>query len=353
MPLDHYKPHEINALHLLSIRKSVDLCKLLDTDFFSIEEQINQPTYYQYYIPKKKGGKREILAPEFNLKLIQRCLNDFLQSYYLCIKPKEVYGFIIRPDYIDTRCNIVENARKHVGKKQVLNIDLKDFFPSITAKRVRDLFVSPYFNFNENIAIALTLLTTYQGKLPTGAPTSPVISNFICIQLDSDLRAFCQENNLTYTRYADDLTFSSDLPISSDQTLDIINIIRKNHFGINDKKLRLKSPKSRQIVTGLTVNEKVNVDRKLLKKVRAMLHDFGINGLELASQRHFKNPKKYQDYKILFIYRLQGYINFIGQVRGKSDPIYIKYKTVFDSLFEPNAKGVNKWKKYYEFPELF
>ena len=180
----------------------------------------------------------------------------------------------------------------------------------------------------------MTLLTTYEGKLPIGAPTSPVISNFICHQLDTELIDFCKQNNLTFTRYADDLTFSSDIVISNDNTLDIINLIKKNNFEINEKKARLKTSNRKQTVTGLTVNSKVNVDRKLLKKIRAMLHDFTTNVIEQSVQRHFRVTNIEQRHKTTFINRLEGYINFVGQVRGKSYSLYVKQKTAYDNVFE-------------------
>jgi RNA-directed DNA polymerase len=333
--LEKFKKHELNTLLLLTIEKPAELCRFLKTPFFQLEEVINNPTYKNYKIKKKKGGERQIFAPEKHLKAIQKRLNYFLQAYYLCVKPNEVHGFVVNPHYLGTYCNIVENAKVHTGKKYVLNIDLKDFFPSITAKQVKNIFTSHYFNFNEQLANALTLLTTYEGKLPIGAPTSPVISNFICYQLDSDLINFCKDKHLTFTRYADDLTFSSDTAISNDNTLDIINLIKKNNFEINEKKLRLKTSNRKQTVTGLTVNEKVNVDRKLLKKIRAMLHDLTTNGVEPAVKRHFHTDNVEQKHGAKFIHRLEGYINFVGQVRGKTDSLYIKHKTAFDNVFEP------------------
>ncbi len=326
----NYKKHEFNALFFLTLEKPSELYKLLRTNFISLEETINHPVYRNYTIEKKKGGTREIFAPGNRLKLYQKTLNYFLQAYYLWIKPAEVHGFVINPNYLGTQCNIVENAKVHTNKKYVLNIDLKDFFPNILAYRVKELFTSPLFDFNKPIANALSLLTTFQGKLPIGAPTSPVISNFICHQLDRDLKEFCVINNLTYTRYADDLTFSSDLEITTDTILDIINLINKNDFQINEKKLRLKTSGRRQIVTGLTVNEKVNVDRKLLKKIRAMLHDFTTNGLHNATKKHFNLKEGYRtEYQNRFMDRLEGYINFVGQVRGKNDPLYQKFKSQF------------------------
>ena len=315
--------HKLNALALLSLESPIELCRFLKTAMIQLEEIINSPVYKHYTVKKKRGGERHIFAPEKQLKQVQKRLNYFLQAWYLWIKPAEVHGFVINPHYLGAHCNIVANAQVHTGKKHVLNIDLKDFFPSISAKRINDLFTSPYFNYNEQIATALTLLTTYEAKLPTGAPTSPVLSNFVCLTLDADLRIFCRENGLLFTRYADDLTFSSDTIISYDIILDIILLIKKNGFEINEKKLRVQSSNRKQTVTGLTVNEKVNVDRKLLKKIRAMLHDLTTNGIDAATQRHFNlkgvvEPK----HRGRFIYRLEGYINFVGQVRGKDDAVY-------------------------------
>ena len=329
-----YQLHELNALLLLTLSTPADLCIFLNETLADLEDMINHPAYDHFTINKKNGGYRQIYAPITNLKAVQKRLNYFLQAYYLWIKPIEVHGFVVHPNYLSKYCNIVENAKAHTGKKHVLNIDLKNFFPSITARQVKRLFVSPCFGFNEQMANALTLLTTYESRLPIGAPTSPVISNFICQQLDRDLISFCEENYMSYTRYADDLTFSSHAEITADNILDIVNLIQKNNFKINEKKLRLKDCNRRQIVTGLTVNEKVNIDRKLLKNIRAMLHDYRINGLQMATRRHFKTVQVSSDDETLFLQRLEGYINFVGQVRGKDDTLYLKYKTEFAQAFE-------------------
>lgn len=319
--------HKINALALLSLENPTELCRFLQMSIHQLENAVNSPVYKHYTIKKKRGGERIIFAPEKQLKRIQKQLNFFLQAYYLWIKPAEVYGFVINPHYLGTHCNIVANANVHKGKKHILNIDLKDFFSSISAKRIKNLFTSPYFNYNEHMAVALTLLTTYRAQLPTGAPTSPVLSNFVCLELDAGLRRFCRENGLLFTRYADDLTFSSDTPIADDTILDIILLIRDNGFSINPKKLRVQSSNRRQTVTGLTVNEKVNVNRKLLKKIRAMLHDLTTNGLEAATRKHFKlNGEIEARQRQQFICRLKGYINFVGQVRGENDPVYLKLR---------------------------
>ena len=332
--LQKYQTHQRNALVMLSLEKPIELCRLLKTPMIQLEEIINMPVYEHHTIKKKRGGERRIFAPEMRLKLIQRRLNYYLQAYYLWIKPAEVHGFVINPEYLGRHCNIVANANAHTGKKHVLNIDLKDFFQGISAKRIKSLFTSPYFNYNEQIANALTLLTTYEAKLPTGAPTSPVLSNFACLWLDAGLLTFCQKNGLQYSRYADDLTFSSDSLITQDIILEIKQLIKENGFRINDKKFRLQSSCRKQTVTGLTVNQKVNVDRKLLKRIRAMLHDLTTNGVDAATKRHYQ-LKYFADATIRksFICRLEGYINYVGQVRGKNDTVYNKLKQSFNAFF--------------------
>lgn len=327
--------HEINAAILLSIDRPAELCRFTGMQFSVLEQMINQPQYKCFSVEKKNGGKREINAPDWILKKVQKRLNYYLQAYYLCLKPEAVNGFTVNPHYLGKKCNIAENAKPHTGKRSVLNIDLKDFFQSIKAWQVKDILVSEIFGYNEPISTAITLLTTYQGGLPTGSPTSPVISNFICLKLDQELSEYCENNGLTYTRYADDMTFSSNIKISDNDILDIINIIKRNGFRINEKKLRLKERNRKQTVTGLTVNEKVNIDRKLLKKVRAMLHDMIKNGVEEATKKHFRiNGEIPVKLKSKFIYRLEGYINFIGQIRGKMDPVYRRMKDEFDAKFE-------------------
>ena len=297
----------------------------------SILRLINNPCYKTFKVPKKKGGFREIFAPEKSLKDVQKWLNRSLQTYYQCIKPKCVYGFTLKPDGQDPFCNIVKNAEPHVNKRFVLNMDIKDFFPSISAKSVLELFRSEWFRYNEKTAIAFALLLTYKGILPAGAPTSPVISNFICLPLDKELLQFCQINQLCYTRYADDLTFSSDLSITREQILNIIALLKKHGFRTNKKKFRLQSYHTQQKVTGIVVNEKVNIDRRQIKKVRAMLHDLEKNGLIFAATHHF-GVEADEELQTRFLNRLKGYIKFIGQVRGKYDAIYWKFRIGSEDL---------------------
>ena len=323
--LNDFPVYYKNAAYFLNVKTPTELCWFFRSTFFELEKAMNQPVYHRYKIPKKKGGTREIYAPGKELMKVQKRLNYFLQAYYLIMKPSCSYGFVINYNGEIERTNIVRNALPHTNKKHVLSIDLKDFFHSIKAHRVKNLFLSHLFQFDENIATALALLTTYKGELPAGAPSSPIISNFICYEMDNEMQNFCTRNQLTYTRYADDLTFSSDYIIGNDLLLDIISIINKHDFTINEKKLRLANKNSRQTVTGLVVNEKVNVNRKLIRNIRAMIHDLKTNGINSAVQNHFQTNKEVDEVMARkFIFRLYGFIHFIGQVRGKNDGIYLR-----------------------------
>lgn len=315
-----------------AIRTAFELSNFLRVPVTELERLINEPPYEYFTIDKKKGGQRQIQAPLGQLKSIQRKLNKCLQQKYNEVNPGMVYGFVTNPNATIKQCNIALNASHHVGKKVLLNLDLKDFFSSISASRVKSLFIAKYFEFPEEIATALALLCTYRGQLPTGSPCSPVLSNFICLELDHSLQAFSQRNGLFYTRYADDLSFSSDQAIERSTIEALRQIIVQNGFQINDKKFRLRTANRKQIVTGIIVNEKVNIDRRFLKKTRAMLHDLQTNGLQRATQRHYGGSALNAQLKDLFLSRLRAYISFIGQVRGEQDPTFLKMKATFHQV---------------------
>lgn len=330
------EPHKQKALFFLSLRKPSELAKFFDIPFSDLEKVINLPEYESFTLPKRKGGRREILAPKKKLKQIQKHLNLFLQCYYLLVKPDSSFGFVKKTYW--PQCNIADNARSHTNKKFVLNIDLKDFFPGIRAARVRKLFGSELFRFNQQLVDALTLLVTYQSRLPTGAPASPIISNFICIELDRKLKEFATKEGFAYSRYADDLTFSTNQLISDDDILDIILLIQSCGFRINEKKLRIKSYKQRQTVTGVVVNKKVNVDRRFIRKVRAMIFDLTTNGPEQAAARHFNLTKEAgAEYQNKYISKIHGYLGFINQVRGPFDPLYLKYSAQLTEYLNPGG----------------
>jgi RNA-directed DNA polymerase len=322
------------AAMFLKLNSPYTLARVFKTTINSLEKRINNGSYNSFYIPKRKGGQRLIEVPETPLLKTQKGLNFFLQAYYACIKPQSVHGFIKTKSYSNKPSGIISNASMHINKATVLNIDLKDFFQNISSKQVFQLFRSPLFNFNENMAAAYTLLCTHKGHLPTGAPTSPILSNFICLELDRAMQQFCLIHELSYSRYADDLSFSSNQHISTNTLLDLISAINALGFQINDKKVRMQGRRGRQTVTGLVVNQKVNVDRRYIRKLRAALHDLELNGLANASTKHFKLQETASEAQQQhFISRIQAQINFVGSVRGKDDEVFLKLKLKFVGLW--------------------
>ncbi|MCB0030896.1 MAG: putative DNA binding domain-containing protein [Anaerolineales bacterium] len=292
--------------------------------------------YRTFTIPKRSGGERIILEPEPNLKIIQQKL---LQVLTLVYQPKRaVHGFV------DER-SIVTNASPHINRRAILNVDLLDFFPSIHFGRVRGMFMAFPFHFNDKVATILAQICSLPHCLPQGAPTSPIIANLICAKMDSQLTQLARTHHCYYTRYADDLTFSTSLahfPKSlatiiseeGERTVEIreelARIIHKNGFRINPKKVRLQTRDHQMEVTGLVVNRKVNVKRSYIRHVRAILHAWQQYGYQAAADEYFakyfgKAPDK--PYKTLPGIRqvIKGKLSFIAMVRGQEDHLYIRY----------------------------
>ena len=302
---------------ILKIRTKEQLSELLEMRYVNLVRLAHYPEYYKFPISKKSGGIRLILAPHDKHKKLQRRINHILQDLYKDMDLGCVYGFnSSQPEHIKA------NAANHINKKFVYNTDLKDFFPNISSVMVRDLFMLEPFNYNETLATLMAMLTTYEGALPTGAPSSPIISNLIFYRTDKKLKAFSESKSLSYSRYADDLTFSSNTDINQEIISQINQIIEENGFVINQKKSRLQKYYNRQIVTGLTVNQKVNINRKYIRNIRAILHDIKNRGLVLASSRFFDNESINEESTNRFLNILRGKIEFIGFVRGWEDNIY-------------------------------
>ncbi len=262
--------------------------------------------YRQFHIPKKSGGTRTITAPSGKLKDILSTLAYILSELY--VPTPEAMAFV-------PQRSIVDNARQHLGHNYVLNIDLSDFFTSITAGMVecglKKIGISPF------VAQWVATICTYpviegnrvKNIVPQGAPTSPVISNICAMTLDNRLSGLARRFHLSYTRYADDITFSSNHNVyhaDGEFMKELNRIIEECHFTINHKKTRLQQRGGRQEVTGLTVTEKPNVSRKYTKNLRALIHHIR---LAEAFSPHDVNVAR-------------GKLNFLRMVKGADDPTY-------------------------------
>lgn len=240
--------------------------------------------YSQFAIKKKNGSDRIISAPDSELKEIQSKLSDLLQDCLNNLRENLEEDNHFSHGFERNR-NIITNAEKHKSKKWVLNIDICNFFDEFNFGRVRGYFLkNNNFSLNTELSTLIAKIACHQDKLPQGSPCSPVITNLILVSLDRRLSNLCNSVGCTYTRYADDITISTnkkEFPkeIIREQDDKFITLNKKflkeitsSGFKINHKKLRLLDKKNRQEVTGLTVNRFVNVDRRYAKTVRAMAH---------------------------------------------------------------------------------
>lgn len=301
--------------------------------------------YQTFQINKKNGGNRTIHAPQSELKIILRCINLVLLAVY---KPhKNSFGFIENK-------SVVSNALQHANKNYVFNIDLKDFFPTVEIGRILQRLNYPPFNLNSGdrrkIALFIGWLsTTYLDNnfqndeaktevkkrvLPQGSPVSPILTNIICERLDILLTGVATRFGATYSRYADDISFSSQHFIygkNGEFRNEIANIIHEQYFTINQKKVRLQRNNVKQEVTGITVNNSPNVSRRYIKTLRMWLYYLesyeNEKALELFLKSYTSNKghikKATRSLEFMFAV-LRGKLDFLKMVKGVEDPTFSK-----------------------------
>lgn len=286
--------------------------------------------YKEFLIPKKNGSTRKIKAPIKGLKTIQKCINLLLQQVY---EPHPgVTGFL-------PNLSIVSNAGIHLSQKYLYNIDLKDFFTSISSGRVYSTLQKPPFCIHNNISSIITDICCEGGCLPQGAPTSPILSNIICSRLDIRLMSLANKYKIKYSRYADDITFSSNKNLFHKDGHFIImleHIIKEEGFSINQRKTRLQKYYQSQKVTGLLVNQKTNVDKSFIKQLRTLLHNWEVFGYEKAQIIFLSHyiPKKHINCEHYIENVIEGKLNFIKMVKGSGDITYLNLKKRYNKLLQ-------------------
>jgi RNA-directed DNA polymerase len=289
------------------------LAKLLDVPTDQLVGPFMRPgaragsPYVEFEIPKATGGTRRIAAPRAPLRAVQRAILD--QILAKAAAHGACHGFV-------TGRSTVTNATPHVGAALVVKMDLQDFFPSVHYRRVLGLF--QWLGYGEEVAAMLAALTTHRpiladgtvvwpGVLPQGAPTSPAISNLVCRRLDARLTGLCKKAKATYTRYADDLTFS--FRAEPQRGLGrflwwVDQVCQQEGFTENTSKRRILRPKSQQRVTGIVVNQVAHVPRDARRTFRAILANCKKQGV--ASQSRGRDD---------FEAYLQGYAAYVSMVQ--------------------------------------
>lgn len=300
---------------------------------YDLRQWVQNPSYTTFEIPKKKGGTRQLFAPAPLLKKIQQRVNELLQSLYY--PTQNAYGFMLKQAN-ETNRNTLENAKCHLQRNFVWNIDIQNFFPSISTSRIKAIFMDGPFFMAEAPAAYLALLCCYQKQIPAGAPSSPILSHFACLQMDKSIQSFIEHPSfkpyhICYTRYADDLTFSLDHLPSDEIKLGIESIIMEHGFTLNPSKNRIQQKHQGQWVTGIKVNQKPNLDRKYIRRLRAIIHHIKAKGLIAAAAKYLLVTEEHIKQKEMsyFLNSVRGKINYVGAVRGRQDIVFNKLNTAF------------------------
>jgi RNA-directed DNA polymerase len=335
------------AKALSTIKNAGELGMLLKTHPASLALLCLQPHYKTYRIPKKNGRYRLIEDPEKKLKTVQRNLNKYLQAWYYTVKTNAVHGFCISADNEDSK-GIYSNAMAHINKPFLLNIDLQDFFHQVSYNTVCDSLKIILQKADKETIKTLALLTTYQQRLPMGAPTSPVLANICSQELDATLINICHRTGLTYTRFADDLSFSATTPITNADQEILETSIVKQGYSINHSKTKLYTEKDTKMVTGLIVDKyKVTLPPLYLPSLLQEIERYKtIKEVEYRYQTGMSHKKLK-----IFEQELMGKINFAETIIGSRNemlqPIYKLWETVTAPL--ENFESANWLDIPYEF----
>lgn len=305
---------------------------------YILYKQAAAEKYSTFQIPKRNGGHRTIMAPTAGLKLLQRNLSDLLQD---CVdeinaatnrQNRLAHGFV-------RKRSIITNAKKHRNRRWVFNLDLEDFFPSINFGRVRGfLLKNRDFRLHQDVATVIAQIACHDNTLPQGSPCSPVVSNLVANVLDVRLAKVALAARCTYSRYADDLTFSTnkrefpaDIAVrlgpdgpSSHTWLPseaLQKLIERTGFRVNASKTRLMYRSSRQEVTGLVINKKLSVRCEYRHNVRAMVHRLITTGTFEVYGVTRRNGQELLERRAGTHNELRGMLSFINSIDIYNHPL--------------------------------
>ena len=311
--------------------------------------------YVHISIPKRSGDYRNIYSPCQKLKHLQQIILKELEKQY--IPKKCTYGFIKGKDYI-------QNAKYHLNKKIILNIDLQDYFTQIHFGRVQGILMAKPYCLGREAAMVIAQICCYKGFLPQGAPTSPILANMVTSCLDTKLIKLAKKYKFSYSRYADDITFSSfrssfprELITFQNNELiigeELNSILNSSKFIINPAKVHISRKSNRQEVTGVIINKKPNIRRVNLNELRIVFYKINVEGIYQTAKnyiiinkykytKHINNIDNEEYICNIFEAILRGKINHIRNVCGKYNAYYIMYAKKFNICFQHKPFLVNE-----------
>ncbi|MCR9226639.1 MAG: retron St85 family RNA-directed DNA polymerase [Flavobacteriaceae bacterium] len=293
----------LSLLGLPIIQSIDDFSKITHISKYTIYQlsRHSEKYYLTYEILKKSGGKRKISQPSKKLKGLQSwILVNILNKLEVSNSSK---GF-------EKGSSIADNAKPHVNSNCILNVDLRNFFDTITTRQVYNVFKT--IGYNQLVSTILCNICTYKGSLPQGSPCSPRLSNLVAWKLDKRLQGYVGKRGITYTRYADDMTFSGLNPLNVVQSLPTIKkIVEEEGFELNSKKTRVSGASRSKIVTGLTISEgSYGIGKKKYKILRAKIQ-------YLTRPSEQKNLKRLDN--------VSGWLSYLNSVDNKRYNKAMKY----------------------------
>lgn len=288
-------------------------------NMFRLVKSEFKDSYKQITIKKKNGGDRTINAPDYTLLFVQQNINNEI----LVKLPVSKYATAYKKG-----ARLTGNAEPHVGKRYLLKLDITDFFGSIRFEQVYSAAFNTKY-FPKFIGVTLTKFCCLNGVLPQGAPTSPALSNLVMKNFDDSIGNWCEKRGISYTRYCDDMTFSSDKPLYAVYSKAKF-MLQNMGFELNERKTHFITSTCRQTVTGLTVNEKVTVSREYRRSLRQELHYVFKYGAIDAFRHIFcdKYLDKLRPHTLNYLYSLLGRTRFVLSVEPDNE----YFKTALQKL---------------------
>lgn len=326
---DEAKLKELDLPVIHNVKDLSELTKMPQSDILWLSYHRKAASidhYSRFQIPKRKGGFRTIASPKPKMRTAQQWVLDNILSKI----PTHEAAMAFQAGK-----SIADNANLHLNAEVLIRIDLKDFFPSIKFGRVKGLFKS--FGYNEGVATvfglictdALRLSATLENKqyfvalgdryLPQGACTSPAITNLICRKLDNRLSKLSEKLEWKYTRYADDMVFST--PQKETELKHILGLSKKiigeENFEVHPDKTMVMRGHQRQTVTGVVVNnDEIRISRRDIRNFRSFLHHYEKEGHEVMTKKLGKDATAYG----------RGYLAFVHMINpGQAAKFAEKY----------------------------
>jgi len=318
----------------------VGFCNLLKVDSKTLNKALKNRKYQTFSIPKRTGGKRTIEYPSDDLMYVQKQLAFVLNNIYKSFLPACAHGYIPK-SITGERRDIFTNAEVHAQSGAVLNLDLENYFYSISADHIRNAVTTLLPKIDADILHTIIKLVTYQSRLPVGSAVSPVVSNLVAVNLDNQLMSWANKSDMKYTRYVDDMTFSATT--SAQLTQEVVKIIdgivRDNALSLNMSKHKIYYEHEPKVITGIVLTEgKMDLLPELLDELKSNIKKFKTfrKTFQHMKMLGYQEMETYKNHYKQFKASIQGQLSFAKRVLGEQDARYQKLQAKFDASQSEN-----------------